>query len=129
MNDVVVVLHNGDPDAPLNATALARVAWARSILNGRELVAMHPLMGGPLGPTYSTREEALTAAAFLLPDRPRITLVTSASHSPRATRVFERVGFTVSPAPMPWPHNPLDRLREWWYEVRAVRRYERRGWI
>jgi hypothetical protein len=126
MNRIVVVLHHGDPGATaLDPVARARLRHARSL--GGTLIATHPDMGGPLGPCTSTRYEALAVAAHLLPQSPAITLVTSASHIPRARRVFERVGFAVTPAAA--TNVPGSPMFEWLYECAAIAMYRLKGWI
>lgn len=64
--------------------------------------------------TYSNATES---ARMLQPrGAKRILLVTHPDHMWRATRTFEKAGFTVYPAPIPW-----DRLDETWGRLRIAR--------
>ena len=68
--------------------------------------AKHMLITGPV---FNTAEEAQAVAALLSKGsakasvagrKPHVLLVTSAFHVPRAQRLFERAGLTVSPFPV-----------------------------
>ena len=117
--------------------------------SGWEALAMKRLLEG-IGalPTvletedHSTRthSNATETARILLPQGvKRILLVSHPSHMWRAERTFEKVGFTVYPAPIPW-----DRWSEDWtelsvervvllyrvlYEYGALLLYWWRGWL
>ena len=92
-------------------------------------------------PTKSTREEAVGAAARLLPlGMQRIAVIASPMHTRRACASFEAVGFTVtcvasrtrSPGGWPsstWPVDRFARFGAWIYEVAALAKYESRGWL
>jgi uncharacterized SAM-binding protein YcdF (DUF218 family) len=89
----------------------------------------------------STRDEAIAAAASLLPaGARRIAVVTSPMHTRRACAVFEAVGFVVTcvpsrlrgPGAIPVAPTPADRLAvfgQWVYELSAVAKYSVRGWM
>lgn len=80
----------------------------------------------------TTRDEARRVRGLLEPRGARhLLLVTSGEHMPRARELFEREGFTVTPAPVgpvrPEAIRPEDRLgqvRRWAQEM-AVRLYYR----
>jgi uncharacterized SAM-binding protein YcdF (DUF218 family) len=93
-----------------------------------------------VGPTESTRDEAVRAAALLAPASAHtIAVVTSPMHSRRACDVFEAVGFKVVCAPsvereydVHWQDGVYDRARamsEYAYERLAMLKYRSRGWI
>jgi uncharacterized SAM-binding protein YcdF (DUF218 family) len=97
---------SGSPPSPGSDEAAARRTLARQMgVPPEGLVTV-------TGPT-TTREEAVQIRA-LLGGRRTILLVTSSAHMPRARRAFERVGFTVFPAPAdtlsPTAHSPSQRL-------------------
>ncbi len=52
------------------------------------------------GPVQNTEQEASAVRQLLKPGVKRIILVTSAFHMPRAQRLFERIGFIVTPYPV-----------------------------
>lgn len=91
-----------------------------------------------LGPARSTREEALLAAAALLPTSRHIVVVTSPMHTRRACAAFRRVGFSVTclaarqrDHALP-PRSAGDRLsafRQLVYEAAALVEYRFRGWL
>lgn len=60
-----------------------------------------------------TYENGVAVKSILETKRPgalthAVVLITSATHFPRASRVFEKLGFTVIPAPADWPDAELD---------------------
>jgi uncharacterized SAM-binding protein YcdF (DUF218 family) len=79
-----------------------------SPLEGDVLAAYARALGVPedhiltTGPVTTTEQEAAAVTVLLREHRvpPRILLVTSAFHMPRARRLFERAGFTVAPFPV-----------------------------
>lgn len=90
---------------------------------------------------FSTRDEAMRASSLLTPKGiRRIHVVTSPSHTGRACRTFERVGFVVTCAPSISRDVPVapaslfrsaDRLEAfgWWlYERVATAVYHLKGW-
>lgn len=91
---------------------------------------------------HSTRDEAVRASALLRQKGiRRIHVVTSPSHTGRACRTFERVGFVVTCTPSTArdvPASPRDLYRSadrleafgWWaYERAAMALYHMKGWI
>jgi len=64
--------------------------WATSMGVAEERIVLSP-------PATNTADEARLIRPLLTGDRPRIMLVTSANHMPRATLIFEDVGFEVVP--------------------------------
>lgn len=91
--------------------------------------------------TTSTRQEAVVAAARLLPrDLRRIAVVASPMHTRRACASFEAVGFSVIcvparmrvPAAWPpstWPMDRMARFGAWVYEAAGMAEYASRGWL
>ncbi len=87
----------------------------------------------------STRDEAVRAAALLLPSRSRIVLVTSPMHTRRACATFEAVGFSVSCEPAldhqhaTWhPETASDRIAAWRqyaYERLGMVKYRHKRWV
>ena len=92
-----------------------------------------------VAPVKTTRDEALRAAALLLPSRSHLIVVTSPLHTRRACATFERVGFSVSCQParehghVSWhPETPSDRLasfREYVYERLGMVKYKYEKWV
>ncbi len=82
------------PDAPLEGDVLAEYARAFGVPADRIIVT---------GKVSNTADEAREVAAVLqprLPRPPRILLVTSAFHMPRARQIFEQQGLAVEPFPV-----------------------------
>ena len=83
-----------EPDAPLEGEILAQHASA---------LGVPPEQIVTTGVVYNTTDEARAVAA-VLPIRqvppPRVLLVTSAFHMPRARLLFERAGLRVAPFPV-----------------------------
>jgi uncharacterized SAM-binding protein YcdF (DUF218 family) len=87
----------------------------------------------------STHDEAIRAAALLLPARRNIVVVTSPIHTRRACATFERVGFHVTCRAarehrrLTWhPLTPRDRLAAWRdyiYELLGMVKYRAKGWL
>lgn len=93
-----------------------------------------------LDTVYTTRDEAVRAAALLQPRGiKRIAVVTSPLHSRRACATFEGAGFEVVCVPARerdaarWsPVSASDRLisfRSWTYEMAGTVKYRLAGWI
>jgi len=92
-----------------------------------------------LDTVHSTRDEAVRAAAVLLPRSHTIVVVTSPSHTRRACATFEAVGFRVYCVPSrersadTWhPRTPEDRLaafRAYLYEHLGMWKYAYKGWV
>jgi uncharacterized SAM-binding protein YcdF (DUF218 family) len=83
-----------EPGAPLEGTVLSEYAVALGVPAGAILVTTR---------VFNTAEEAQAVSALMREQRlagPRILLVTSAFHMPRAARLFTRAGFTVAPYPV-----------------------------
>jgi uncharacterized SAM-binding protein YcdF (DUF218 family) len=92
------------------------------------------------GRVKSTHDEAL-AVSRLSASRGwnHIVLVTSAFHSRRACRTFEKLGLKVSCVPadsrdiairrLSYPHDRLGAFGMWLYETAGTLRYRQRGWI
>jgi uncharacterized SAM-binding protein YcdF (DUF218 family) len=106
--------------APLIIASGGRIPWGGEKL-GSEAADMAQLMerlGVPKtaiveeGKSLNTRQNAVNAKAIL--DRRHIDtilLVTSGYHMPRSKRIFEKLGFTVIPAPTDFLGDSLDRGR------------------
>lgn len=83
-----------EPEAPLEGDVLARYARESGVPAERILVT---------GKVGNTADEAREVAALLRSrglTAPRVLLVTSAFHMPRARRQFEQAGLTVEPFPV-----------------------------
>lgn len=83
-----------EPDAPTEGDVMAEYATAMGISREQVLTT---------GRVFNTTEEATAVAALLSarrPGTPRIILVTSAFHVPRARQLFEQAGLSVSPFPV-----------------------------
>lgn len=88
-----------EPDAPLEGEILAQHARALGIPPDRIVTT---------GQVYNTAEEAQAVTAVLRARQvttPRVLLVTSASHMPRARQLFERAGLRVTPFPVDFFHS------------------------
>ncbi len=83
-----------EPDAPLEGDVLAEYARAFGVPADRIVVTSK---------VSNTADEAREVAALLqprLPRPPRVLLVTSAFHMPRARQIFEQQGLAVEPFPV-----------------------------
>jgi uncharacterized SAM-binding protein YcdF (DUF218 family) len=158
----IVVLSGGiRSTGRLNATTIARVEWAAELYRrsfGEKLV----MSGGPRRPgrppsapamkrlatelgvpeeailieaaSSRTYENAHDVAALLRGEaRPSALLVTSRLHMRRALLCFERSGFEVSPAPVPWidgePPERSSVLAQLLHEYAGLLYYRLRGWL
>ncbi len=85
---------SSEPDAPLEGDVLAEYARAFGVPADRIVVT---------GKVSNTADEAREVAAVLQPRlarSPRVLLVTSAFHMPRARQIFEQQGLAVEPFPV-----------------------------
>ena len=93
-----------------------------------------------VGPVATTRDEAVSTAALLLPlEQKRVAVVTSPLHTRRACRTFEKVGFQVTCVPADERvyalytfNSSTTRLlatADWLYEELAMIKYRWSGWI
>ena len=113
--------------------------------SGWEAMAMKKLLEGigaspkvleTEGRSTRTYSNATESARILKPQGvTRILLVSHPNHMRRAKRTFEKAGFTVYPAPIPWDRLParpsIKRLRllyQAFYEYAALVLYWWRGW-
>lgn len=98
------------------ADAMSRLAGDLGVASDDLIVVDHP---------RDTAEEA-DAVAELIGDTDHVVVVTSASHMPRAIRLFERQEIAATPAPTHHltTESLLD-LGEWWPSAGHVRRVER----
>ena len=93
-----------------------------------------------VGRTHSTHDEAVEAAALLLPgSQRRIIVITSPMHTRRACAVFEAMGFTVtcrasrerdfSRYPPVGFGSRVAAFRAYTYERAAMIKYRMKGWL
>jgi uncharacterized SAM-binding protein YcdF (DUF218 family) len=106
--------------APLLVFTGGWVPWQpNAALEGQVLAGYARAQGVPAdqiittGPVSVTADEARAVAALLRKRQtatPRVLLVTSAFHMPRAQRLFERAGLTVTPFPVGFQVSPDRRF-------------------
>lgn len=163
--EAIVVLGGGAyRDGVLSMISLARTVYGLTLLRagyaprlllaggrarpdtGLEALAMKKLLEG-IGASskvleteeLSTRTytNAVESARILRPQgATHILLVTHSNHMLRAKLAFEKVGFTVYPAPIPWDRLPeratigrIPLLRNVLYEYGGLVLYWWRGWL
>ena len=86
--------HSWQPDSRLEGEILKRFAIEMGVPAGRIITT---------GRVLNTAQEAAAVSALLLErqlESPRVLLVTSAYHMPRAQALFERAGMGVTPFPV-----------------------------